>query len=64
LHVISVATSIVTGEHGVGCNTRMARSMPDRIAGSWLEILPGLRHSILLEAPALITRLVRDFLRE
>ena len=42
----------------------MARFMHAQIAGSRLEILPGLRHSILVEAPELVSRLVRDFLRE
>jgi pimeloyl-ACP methyl ester carboxylesterase len=38
--------------------------MQEQIAGARLEILTGLRHSILVEAPDLVTRLVRDFLRE
>jgi pimeloyl-ACP methyl ester carboxylesterase len=42
----------------------MARFMHGQIRGSQLEILPGLRHSILVEAPDLVTRLVRDFTRE
>jgi (E)-2-((N-methylformamido)methylene)succinate hydrolase len=41
----------------------MARFMQERIPGSRLEILTGLRHSILVEAPDLVARLVRDFLR-
>ena len=64
LHAIRAPTLIATGEHDVGSNTRMARFMQDEIKGSRLEILPNLRHSILLEAPELVTRLVRDFLRE
>ncbi len=62
LHAIRVPTLIATGEHDIGSNTRMARFMHSQIAGSQLEILPGLRHSILVEAPELITRLVRGFL--
>jgi 3-oxoadipate enol-lactonase len=64
LHAIRAPTLIVTGEHDVGSNTRMARFMQEQIAGSRLEILSGLRHSILVEAPDLVTRLVRGFLRE
>ncbi|HXA21895.1 MAG TPA: alpha/beta fold hydrolase [Acetobacteraceae bacterium] len=64
LHAIRVPTLIATGEHDVGSNTRMARFMHAQIPGSRLEILPGLRHSILVEAPELVTRLVRDFLQE
>jgi (E)-2-((N-methylformamido)methylene)succinate hydrolase len=62
LHAIRAPTLIATGEHDVGSNTRMARFMHARIAGSRLEILPGLRHSILIEAPERVTWLVRDFL--
>ena len=64
LHAIRAPTLIATGEHDVGSNTRMARFMHAQIAGSRLEILPGLRHSILVEAPGLVARLVRNFLRE
>jgi (E)-2-((N-methylformamido)methylene)succinate hydrolase len=63
LHAIRAPTLIATGEHDVGSNTRMARFMQERIPGSRLEILTGLRHSILVEAPDLVARLVRDFLR-
>jgi (E)-2-((N-methylformamido)methylene)succinate hydrolase len=63
LHAIRAPTLIATGEHDIGSNTRMARFMHAQIVGSRLEILPGLRHSILVEAPEPVTRLVRDFLR-
>jgi pimeloyl-ACP methyl ester carboxylesterase len=64
LHAIKAPTLIATGEHDVGSNTRMAHFMHAQIAGSRLAILPGLRHSILVEAPGLVTGLVRDFIRE
>jgi 3-oxoadipate enol-lactonase len=64
LHAIRAPTLVATGEHDIGSNTRMARFMHAQIEESRLEILPGLRHSILVEAPELVTRLVRDFLRE
>lgn len=63
LHAIRTPTLIATGEHDIGSNTRMARFMHTQIKGSRLEILPDLRHSILVEAPELVTRLLRDFLR-
>ncbi len=62
LNEISHTTLIVTGEHDVGSNTRMARFMHDAIPGSRLHILPGLKHSVLLEAPAEIAGLLLDFL--
>jgi pimeloyl-ACP methyl ester carboxylesterase len=58
---LRVATLIVTGEGDQGSNPRMARLLHARIAGSRLEILPGLRHSILIEAPALVARLLAGF---
>jgi pimeloyl-ACP methyl ester carboxylesterase len=64
LHAIRVPTLIATGEHDVGSNTRMAQFMRAQIHGSRLEILSGLRHSILVEAPDLVSRLVRDFLQD
>ena len=62
LHAIRIPTLIATGEHDVGSRPRMARCMHAQIAGSRLAILPGLRHSILVEAPDLVVRLVREFL--
>jgi (E)-2-((N-methylformamido)methylene)succinate hydrolase len=62
LQEIRAPTLVVTGEHDVGSNTRMARFMQAQIAGSRLEILPGLRHSILVEVPGVVAGLVRDFL--
>lgn len=64
LHAIRAPTLIATGEHDVGSNTRMARYMHAQIQGSRLEILPGLRHSILIEAPQLVARVVHGFLLE
>jgi 3-oxoadipate enol-lactonase len=63
LQAIRAPTLIATGEHDIGSNARMAGFMHDQIPGSHLKILPGLRHSILIEAPDLVTRLVGDFLR-
>jgi (E)-2-((N-methylformamido)methylene)succinate hydrolase len=55
-------TLIITGEHDVGSNTRMARYMHQSIPGSELHILPGLKHSVLLEAPDAIAELLQSFL--
>lgn len=62
LHEIRHPTLIVTGEHDIGSNTRMARFMHDAIPGSTLHILPKLKHSVLLEAPTEIAGLLLDFL--
>lgn len=62
LHEIRHRTLVLTGEHDVGSNTRMARYMHQQIAGSQLVILPELRHSILVEAPDIVAAQVRRFL--
>jgi pimeloyl-ACP methyl ester carboxylesterase len=60
LHEIDLPTLIVTGEHDVGSNTRMANMMHARIKDSSLRILPGLRHSVLVEAPLVIVGLLES----
>ena len=62
LHRIPHRTLIMTGEFDSGSNVRMAKAMRDRIPDSDLCILPGLKHSVLVEAPGLIAEKVRDFL--
>ncbi|TSD84787.1 abhydrolase domain-containing 18 [Mycobacterium sp. KBS0706] len=62
LPLIRHPTLIATGADDQGSNPRMARFMHERIAGSRLEILPSLRHSILVEAPELVAGLMRGFL--
>ena len=62
LDQIRCPTLIATGADDLGSNPRMARYMHDRISGSDLRILPGLRHSILIEAPETIAALLREFL--
>lgn len=59
---IQAPTLIATGEGDIGSNPRMARLMHERIPGSRLQILPGLRHSILVEAPEVVARLLAGFL--
>jgi pimeloyl-ACP methyl ester carboxylesterase len=61
LHRINCPTLIVTGEEDAGSNPRMASFMHEQIADSQLCILPGLRHSILIEAPARVASLLLAF---
>ncbi|MGH7069982.1 MAG: alpha/beta fold hydrolase [Acetobacteraceae bacterium] len=51
-------TLVTTGEHDRGSNPRMARLMHEKIHDSRLVILPGLRHSVLAEAPDRIAALL------
>ncbi len=61
---ISHRTLVATGEEDIGSNPRMAQLMADAIANSRLEILSGLRHSILLEAPDTVAGLLSEFFAE
>lgn len=58
---IRVPTLVVTGEHDLAGTPRMAKLMHERISGSRLEILPGLRHSLLIEAPDRIAEMLENF---
>jgi (E)-2-((N-methylformamido)methylene)succinate hydrolase len=62
LHRIQCPCLVMTGAEDQGSTPRMARLMADRIRDSRLHILEGLRHSVLLEAPERVGRLVSDFL--
>ena len=62
LDQIRCPTLVATGEEDIGSNPRMARTMHDSIPGSELHILPGLRHSILIEAPDAVAGLMGRFL--
>jgi (E)-2-((N-methylformamido)methylene)succinate hydrolase len=58
---IRISTLVATGENDAGSNVRMARMMHAAIAGSQLHILPGLRHSVLVEAPREIADMFMRF---
>lgn len=62
LDEIRVPTLIVTGEHDVAATPRMAHLMGERIADAEVHVLPGLRHSLLIEAPTAIGDLLERFL--
>ena len=63
LSKIQCETLVMTGEHDPGSNVRMARLMHETIPASQLEILPGLRHSVLVESPEIIAEKLDLFLR-
>ncbi|WP_164660097.1 alpha/beta fold hydrolase [Tropicibacter sp. Alg240-R139] len=50
LHQVSAPSLVLTGENDGGCNPRLNRLIDKALPSSELVILPGLRHSILLEA--------------
>jgi pimeloyl-ACP methyl ester carboxylesterase len=59
---IQVPTLVVTGEHDVAATPRMARLMGERIRDAQVHVLPGLRHSLLIEAPGQVGALLDAFL--
>lgn len=59
---IAVPTLVMTGEHDAGSTPRMARLIAERVPDCRLHILPGLKHSVLLEAPDQVSRVMTDFL--
>ena len=62
LHEIGVPTLAITGEHDTAATPRMAKLMGERIPHSDVHVLPGLRHSLLIEAPTRVVGLLEAFL--
>jgi 3-oxoadipate enol-lactonase len=63
LHAIRVPTLIITGEEDLAATPRMANLMGAKIADAEVHVLPRLRHSLLIEAPAIIAGLLDPFLQ-
>jgi pimeloyl-ACP methyl ester carboxylesterase len=59
---IRIPTLVVAGEFDAAATARMARLMHERIAGSRLEILAGMRHAVLVECPVRVAQLLAGFL--
>lgn len=60
---IQAPTLVVAGEFDPAATARMARLMHERIAGSRLEILAGMRHALLIECPGRVAALMAGFLQ-
>jgi pimeloyl-ACP methyl ester carboxylesterase len=54
---------VLTGENDGGCNPRLNRRIAAALPSARLEILPSLRHAILLEAPGEVAAPVLEFLQ-
>jgi (E)-2-((N-methylformamido)methylene)succinate hydrolase len=63
LEAINVPTLVATGEHDIGSNPRMSESICHRIPRAMLRILPRLKHSILIEAPEIVARMLVPFFK-
>ena len=59
---IKAPALVLTGADDGGCNPRINRFMAATLPNAVLEILPNLRHSILLEAPDLVATKLKRFL--
>ncbi len=61
LHRIGARTLIIAAQNDIGSPPSMSEAMHAAIADSHLIVLPRLKHSILLEAPAIVGGLLREF---
>ena len=64
LHRISHPALLMTGELDTGSTPRMSMSMAERMPRARFLLLPGLKHSVLLEAPALVAGHLHDFFKD
>ena len=62
LNQIKQPCLVLTGENDGGCNPRLNKLIADSLPHSELCILDKFKHSILIEAPEIVGRQVRDFL--
>ncbi len=62
LHEIQAPTLVVAGEFDPAATARMAHLMHEKIPGSRLEILAGMRHAVLIECPQRVAALLGEFL--
>lgn len=62
LHQVAAPAQIITGENDGGCNPRLNALIHAALPGSTLQILPGLKHAIFIEATDRVLPHVRAFL--
>ncbi|MEX0810183.1 MAG: alpha/beta hydrolase [Dongiaceae bacterium] len=60
---IRTPTLVITGDNDPGQTTRMAQEMNHRIAGSELQIFPGIPHMSTLEAADQLNAAIADFVQ-
>ncbi len=64
LFSITVPTLAITGEQDIGSTPRMSELLANRVQNGSAIILPGLKHSVLLEAPDVIANCLDEFMAE
>lgn len=62
LHEIERPCLVLTGEFDGGCNPRLNRFIHEQLPDSRLVILPGFKHSLMIEASDQVLPHLRDFL--
>ena len=64
LHRVACPCLVLTGELDGGCNPRLNRFIDAQLPNSRLVILPGLKHSLMIEASDQVLPELRKFLLE
>ena len=64
LHEVECPCLVLTGEFDGGCNPRLNQFIHEQLPDSRLVILPGLKHSLMIEASDQVLPHLRDFLLE
>lgn len=64
LSKITAPVLAATGEHDIGSPPHMARAIAATVGDGRFEIIPGVRHAILDEAPEAVASLINGFLTE
>ncbi len=62
LNEINQPCFVLTGENDGGCNPRLNKLMADSLPNSELCILDKFKHSILIEAPEIVSSRLKNFL--
>jgi pimeloyl-ACP methyl ester carboxylesterase len=62
LHQVTAPSLILTGENDGGCNPRLNRLIDAAMPDSELVVLPGYKHSLLLEAGDVVAEHVKRFI--
>lgn len=63
LHQVTAPSLVLTGENDGGCNPRLNRQIDAALPNSELVILPGYKHSLLLEAGDIVAEHLKRFIQ-
>lgn len=64
LHEVMAPSLVLTGENDGGCNPRLNRQIEAALPDAELVILPGFKHSLLLEAGEIVAEHIKQFILE